>query len=234
MTMRSCADRIMNIKLAPGRRLSCKPRSDISHSPDHVSYGPGRACAIEHVKAQYRKTGSVRVAYSYCSFSTLVSQSPVNILSAFLVQLSEGIPSLYQELSATYKSLSQQQTESNVKLGQLKDIFRRHTAGLDRIFIFVDAINESQSSDQVEEMLSDLAKSCQNVRLVLSSTYSVKQSRIDANVIFRESPMATKTVGRDIRIYVDSQIAGTATLSALSSALRQEIREAILDRSDGV
>lgn len=101
--------------------------------------------------------------------------------------------------------------------------------------MIVDAINESEATDQVEKMLLDLAKSCRNLRLLISSTSSPKQTWTDfPNVYLEESCMATKTVNKDIRNYVDHKIAENAALQVFSESLRQEIKEVILGLANGV
>lgn len=69
---------------------------------------------------------------------------------------------------------------------KLVDMFQRHTKGFERVFVIVDAINESKVTDQVEEMRLDWAKSCKNLRLLISSTSSSKQNWTEFPGVFLE------------------------------------------------
>jgi len=123
----------------------------------------------------------------------------------------------------------------NINLKDLKEIFQRHTAALERVFVVIDAVNESEVSEQVKEMLFDLASSCKNIRMIITSTSGVDSSRLRSKDIrIVECRMSTKTIDDDIRIYVDYQIRTQSALSTLSDPLKDEVREAVLNRANGV
>ena len=194
-----------------------------------------RASAIEDLRAHEPVTGTTALAYFYCSFSVLESQDPLNILSSLLVQLSETIKPLFQELRAKYLPMAQKGLGRSMNLGVLVDIFRRHTTSRSFVFVAVDAINESEIPDKVNQMLLTLAETCENLRMIVTSTSSVDHAWLNnRNVRVLRYSMSAKAIDEDIGIYVDDYIARHVTLSTLSQSLRNEIKEAIMDRANGV
>ncbi|KAL8860992.1 MAG: hypothetical protein Q9178_002505 [Gyalolechia marmorata] len=193
------------------------------------------ASAIEHLRAYESVTGTTALAYFYCSFSVLESQDPLNILSSLLVQLSETITPLFQELRAKYLPMAQEGRGRSIDLEVLVDIFRRYTNSRGFVFVAVDAINESEIPDKVNQMLLTLAETCENIRMIVTSTSGVDHAWLNnRNVRVLRYSMSAKAIDEDIRIYVDDYIARHVTLSSLSQSLKNEIKEAILNRANGV
>ena len=179
-----------------------------------------------------RKSG---IAYFYCSFSDLASQAPLNIFCSLLVQFSETIASLSQKLLSKYLPMAQKQLGRSMDLEELVDIFRRHTGGLNRAFIVIDAINESERAEEIQKVLLNLAETCKNIRLIVTSTSRINGSWCESrHVKVAQCYMSTKTIDADIRVYVDDQIANNVSLSTLSPSLKKEVKEAILSRANGV
>jgi hypothetical protein len=176
---------------------------------------------------------STGFVYFYCSFDTLASQQPANILASALVQLCSTVPSLYNDLSARFATNVEKQIPQAIDIRELETILMGHTDKLSRFYFFVDAINESEESRTLEMMLCTLARTYNNIRLLVTSTGNLSQSHFEnANII--ESVMDANAVDDDIAIYLDSQMAQKTELSSLSPALKHDVRAAILDRSKGV
>lgn len=118
---------------------------------------------------------------------------------------------------------------------ELTDIFQHHTARLNRVFVVIDAINESEVPDKIQLVLLDLAETCKNMRLIVTSTSKMNNSWLESkSVRVMQCYMTTTTIDDDIRIYVDDQIESNVSLSVLSPSLKAEVREAILSRANGV
>jgi len=103
------------------------------------------------------------------------------------------------------------------------------------MFLVIDAINESETTDEIENTLWNLAKFCKNLRLLISSTSSPKQTWSDVSPsTLEETFMSTKTINEDICNYVDQKIAENSSLKLFSESLSQEIKDAILGSANGV
>lgn len=123
----------------------------------------------------------------------------------------------------------------SLDIQKLEDMLRRHTEGFERMFLVIDAINESETTDEIENTLWNLAKFCKNLRLLISSTSSPKQTWSDVSPsTLEETFMSTKTINEDICNYVDQKIAENSSLKLFSESLSQEIKDAILGSANGV
>lgn len=158
----------------------------------------------------------------------------MNIISSLLVQLCEGNPALYDELKSKFTNSAKNKVPLDSNVGYLKDVFRRHTATLNRLYIVVDAINESEVGEDVKMLLFSLAQTCANVRLLITSTASVDRYWLTEDLQLVDSSMGTEDVDADILVYVNDRIAENRNLKGLSLALQNEIRTAILENSNGV
>jgi hypothetical protein len=70
----------------------------------------------------------------------------------------------------------QKRLGQSVDIQTLEDMIQRHTERFERMFVIVDVINECEATGQVEKMLLGLAKSGRNLRLLIPSTNSPKQT----------------------------------------------------------
>jgi hypothetical protein len=192
-----------------------------------------RASAIEHVKARIHNRPSTGLVYFYCSFGTLASQQPVNILASILVQLCVTVPSLYDDLSAKYGKLAEEQTPQSFDVKELEVLLAAHASKLSRLYFFLDAINESSENYTLEHMIFTLTGKHKNFRIFVTSTDHLDRSRFgDANTI--ESTMDADVIDKDIATYLESEMIEKSDITRLSAELKDEVRAAILGNSRGV
>ncbi|KAF2678620.1 hypothetical protein K458DRAFT_376199 [Lentithecium fluviatile CBS 122367] len=192
------------------------------------------AHTIEHMKMECYNLSPTAYAYFYCSFGTLASQSPVNILGSLLVQLSRNNERLYDDLRHRFLNLARRRIPVNLKLEELKEIFIKHAGRLGRVFIFIDAVNESESFEDVKQMLFSLARACSGMRLIVTSTDFVDLRGKESGFHIIESTMRPEAVDEDICVFIDDRTATSWTLKVLSPTLQDEIRQAIVAHSNGV
>ena len=122
------------------------------------------SAAIEQVKSLNRGTPSVAVVYFYCSFDNIASQEPVSILGSFVAQLSDPFPEILNDLKDSYEQLLIPDIETQIEL------ILKHTASLQKLFVLVDALNESYQAEAALEALLELGKRASNIRVLVSST----------------------------------------------------------------
>ena len=175
----------------------------------------------------------IGIAYFYCSFDDLASQDPLNIFSSLAAQLASQVPQILEDLSSRFADVVKRKLPRNISLLDLMEPFIQHTAGLSRMFLSIDAINESEKATEVVTLFFELAQKCKNVRLLISSTgdHGIQRS-IEASVF--EIEMRAGEVDDDIRLYIDSALAENDNLKRFGEALKNDIREAVLSRSDGM
>jgi hypothetical protein len=192
-----------------------------------------RAHVIEHLKTLHSNADDIGIAYFYCSFDDLASQDPLNILGSLAAQLASQVPQLPEDFASKFADGLKKKLPRNISLPDLMESFIQHTAQLSHMFLSVDAINESEKSTEVVPLLFELAQSCKNVHLLISSTgdHGIQIS-IETTVF--EIEMRAGEVGDDIRLYIDSALAENDNLKRFGEALKNDIREAVLSRSDGM
>ena len=172
------------------------------------------------------------MAYFYCSFNTLDSQQPVNILASFLVQLCSEDSTLFNELSQAFLASKEKGHSRTLEVRDLLAIFTRNVAQFSRVFLFVDAVNESEAPSAVTETLLAIAQSCNNVRFLITSTDNVNRHQFSQDISVIESNMSK--IDADILTYVNNAVDTNVNLRTLSVALKSEVREAISGRASGV
>jgi hypothetical protein len=109
----------------------------------------------------------------------------------------------------------------------------RHITSLSRLYLFLDAVNESLENSALERMICNLAKRHHNIRIFVTSTDRLDKSRLgDANIV--ESTMEADVINRDIATHLEDRMAEKSDLIILSAALKKDVRSAILGFSKGV
>jgi hypothetical protein len=185
------------------------------------------------LKALYSSAENIGIGYFYCSFDDLASQDPLNILSSLAAQLASQVPQILEDLSSKFADELKKKLPRNISLPDLMEPFIQHTARLSCMFLSIDAINESEKATEVVTLLFELARKCKNVRLLISSTGDHGIQRPIETTVF-EIEMRAGEVDDDIRLYIDSTLAENDNLKRFGEALKGDIREAILSRSDGM
>jgi hypothetical protein len=185
------------------------------------------------LKVELLQQTSTGLAYFYCSFGTLMSQRADKILASIIVQACTTLPGLYDELSAKFGSLVQQQSPPTIEVVELLQIFISHVRKLDRFYICIDAINESFELEEILEMLSTLVEQCSNIHLFVTSTHVYRDSDFGAAKII-SSTMNVQSVDHDIATYIDRTISTKIKSTPLNMMVQEEIRKTIIEKSDGV
>jgi hypothetical protein len=182
------------------------------------------------LKPQDPHTG---VAYFYCSFNDSASQDPLNVLGSFAAQLYEAKPELW-----SYFNIQFQRTKKIPKrldLYELEVSLARQFQSFLRIFLFLDAPNESVHASTMLSSLRKLIKNHQNVHLFVSSTpyNSLAQMICDFPRCVKVTT-EPEIIRSDISNLVGANLRENPKLRALSTKLKDDIRMALIRDSDGM
>ncbi|KAI9706851.1 MAG: hypothetical protein M1820_004630 [Bogoriella megaspora] len=166
--------------------------------------------------------------YFYCSFDNTASQSLANILASFVSQLSEKDPSILDTYRNRYLS------PDRPKPPELEFQILEQSETLDQIYLFVDALNESSTSDNLARSLLRLTKAAPNIRVFVTGT-----PEADVHEIFSQGKTITVDMGPqriedDIKRFVQARINQSLTLRSLTDGIRTEIEAAIVAKADGM
>ena len=114
----------------------------------------------------------------------------------------------------------------------------------DRItYLIVDAMNEAgeQTSAALAGIITDLVKqaasSGTSLRVMLSSTHPYtheQEAETDRKLHLREVHMQGNLVNTDVQVFVDDRLSKQSQFRHIKGEAREEIREAVLSRADGM
>ncbi|KAH7175304.1 hypothetical protein EDB81DRAFT_750857 [Dactylonectria macrodidyma] len=123
--------------------------------------------------------------------------------------------------------------DSGFSAMELEDVFIKHASAASSIYLFIDAINESELSIELESLLYRLASGCPTMRTIVSSTAD-RTLNTNSSVVLLDAEMNVHDVNDDIQVYIDGKLKTNKMLGVLSERLKQEIRDFVLGRSNGM
>ncbi len=155
--------------------------------------------AIEYTTSLAVQSSKIGVAYFCCTFNDAASQEPLNILGSIIAQLARKQPSLLYDLESIEAKFA------NLTLGDLEGLLKSYLAYFNRVYIFIDAVNESGSSKDIISSLS-------------STVIAMRPDEISA----------------DMEKVIDSSLQHRFNHLKLSSALRTKIRTTLVYQAHGM
>lgn len=119
-----------------------------------------------------------------------------------------------------------------MELAQIEDSLCKHLQGYERVFLLVDAVNESQQNEELLKSLFRLMRKCKGLRLLISTIGEAPCDYEGAylTTVVRFQPKGSQA---DIAAMVENALASRSGLRDLSAKLKQDIREAFLHQADG-
>lgn len=182
------------------------------------------------------KAAKDKVACFYCSFTDDVSLDILNILGSILAQLCnstdefEEIRSIYNKKIATGFSKPQK-----MDVDQLIVTIVQRVKCSGRTFIFIDAVNESNDPDEILACLRSIAKSCDNVYILMSSIneMGIEESvqQMPRLIVHTLHPQDTRS---DIDLLVQEKLQNHPRLRHHTPQLKNEITLALTHGADGM
>ena len=194
------------------------------------------SAAINKAELQSDEEANV-VTYFFCSFTNAASQDPVNLLGSLLVQLCNIDPTLWIGVDARY---SKESSKSNgscepPSLGEATSMLADALRKFPKVYMIVDALNESKQSALMFSTLWDLRQGHEGLRILFSSTEELLLPAMQrASRLLNTVSMTSALVDDDIRLYVESCLACNERLRRLPGALKDNIRSKLLSRADGM
>ncbi|GFF88780.1 hypothetical protein IFM60648_08504 [Aspergillus lentulus] len=193
----------------------------------HQETGSGKtvlcSTAIEEARNSAEKTEEMVVLYFYCSFHLDAAQKLNRLLGALLAQALDVDTRIPEVLEAEFAKGTPLTTDYLIKYLSLFSGFQR------KVFIFLDAINESDEADQILSVMLRLIDALPHSYIMVTSTAPVrKDSRI-----LREVMKPSSNEG-DIRAFVNSQLKVQLTLRCLPPDLQRNISETLMKNANGM
>lgn len=119
-----------------------------------------------------------------------------------------------------------------MSLKQIEDSICKHLPKYNRVFLLIDAINESQEKDALLKALFRLMQRCKNLRILTSTIGDVPRDEGPTHplTIIRFEPKGSRN---DIAAMVENALVSRPGLRGLSEKLKQEIRDIFFKQADG-
>ena len=217
------------------KRPLCEPFADFCCCHlTHCTYYS--SATINRTELQSDEGGNV-LTYFFCSFTNAASQDPVNLVGSLLIQLCNIDATLWTGVDARY---SKESTKSNtscepLSLAEATSMLLEALRKFSKVYIFVDALNESKQSALMFSTLWDLTQEHEGLRVLFSSTEELLVPAVQrASRQLNTVSMTSALVNDDIRLYVQSCLACNDRLRRLPISLKDDIRSKLLFRANGM
>ncbi|RAK99927.1 uncharacterized protein BO80DRAFT_465655 [Aspergillus ibericus CBS 121593] len=185
------------------------------------------ATAIEEAQmvAKNMQQPGAHVVYFYCSFQHSASQSLANLLGAMLAQLSHSFPEISGELNTYFQRKSPPTPDNLIQL------LLKYGSRVLKLYIFVDAINETDETDNILKSLMAIMERAHNVYVMATST---SPPSTPGKIQLVKETMKPSSNRDDIRAFVNLQLELQPALRRLPSQTKAHISELLTSKSDGM
>ena len=159
-----------------------------------------RSTVINRLQCTYSKR-NIGIAFIYCDYKEQEQQTPVNLMSSLLQQLVEQQPVLPDEVRSLWKEHTRQRTRPG--LAELSKLFQSTASRFSKIFIVVDALDETRESSEVaRDLITEIQKLPPTLCLMGTSRH-----KANIEQLFRGSvQLEIQANDADIRAYIRIQI----------------------------
>ena len=168
----------------------------------------------------------VAVVGLYCDFLAQQEQSTASMLGAILKQLASrgGIP---EHIREAFQKAKKEFGGRGLRLPDLVGILRRTIAPLERVFICIDALDESAPKHRREllESLREIVRASPNIRIFLTG-----RSHVDDEImqLFSEAVrIPISPTQEDIESYLEMRLDSDTDPRAMNDELRADIMRVI-------
>ncbi|KAI4213641.1 MAG: hypothetical protein LQ351_003865 [Letrouitia transgressa] len=193
------------------------------------------AATIQRAQELCRQSaGKKCLAYSFCSFTDQESQVHRNVLGSLLVQLCDAAPRLWQPLVDHYvtRKGSSPHEPKRMEVHEILKYLLQLSKQLPQTFIILDALNESKRADKILQSFLNLLQECGSIRVLISSTEELNIGPVSsfANMV----SMKRHDLTLDIATYIDAWLEDDEKLCHLPEVLKEEVKQILLHRCNGV
>ena len=191
--------------------------------------------AIEDIRSLVSQDETIGMTFFYCAFNDAASQEPVNILGSLLADLSRSKPGLLLDFEPEFRQSKQSKSANGPKLEDIEDQLRRSFRGFSKVYILVDAVNESKNYQAVISSLARLfEKATNNVYIMLTSIDDVIDEDLKRFPEIVKVRMARHAIMRDIEAFVEASLQNITNLRRLKSSIKNEILTTLITGSQGM
>ena len=193
--------------------------------------------AIEHFKLLSEKDPNIDSAYFYFDFDQPAKQNVAGMFSCLLAQLCSRVRHFPESIECLYKRCRAGQDKASLKnlLVLMQDLLAQQE--YQSIFFIIDALDECPKGDDRHELLktlTDIKKwSLPNLHMfVTSRSESDIEEALTPLLTTPAIPIKGPNVASDIELYIESQL--SARFKKMPANLKAEIREALIQKADGM
>ena len=171
----------------------------------------------------------IAVVGLYCDFHSQQEQSTTNMLGAMLKQLASrgGIPEHTQE---AFREAKEKFGGRGLLLSDMVNIFKKTTASLPRLFICIDALDESPSKHRREliESLQEIVRASPDARVFVTG-----RPHIDDEIVRCFSkPLRVPLCPAysDVESYLEMRLGGDSIPNSMDEELRADIMRIVPEK----
>ena len=191
--------------------------------------------AIEELSKDVARDESIGLAYFYCAFNDVASQAPVNILGSLLASLSSKKPDILLDFEAIFRQSKQSSFRDGPKLEDIEEILKRSFHEFSKVYVLVDALNETKNCHAVINSLARLCgKPTDNIYIMLTSIDKAIDEDLKNFPAVIRIRMGNREIMRDIEAFVEASLQNVSNLRLLKPSIRAEIRTTLIDGSHGM
>ena len=174
---------------------------------------------------------NVAVLFHFFEFGNLENKvQPDYMLRAFLAQAASLQDRCVEDIQDIYGKLAPRQPSSKELLNTLKQMITR----FDKLFIVIDALDESSSSDQLDGIFRTLI-SCANVHLFVSSR---KEARLERSLISLAGSckeVEGEGINMDIELYIRRRLTSNEDVEeAIDDELLEKVVDKLVSQAEGM
>jgi hypothetical protein len=190
--------------------------------------------AIERASDIRHHDAAIAIAYFYCAFDNAPSQELVNVLGSIAAQLGEKQPDLLLRLETIFKEATKGATHKRLSTSESELYLLNYFESFSRVFLFVDALNESTQCASISSSLANLARSASNVSIIFTSTPEALTKELENLQNLVTISLASKDILEDVEMLVDASLRSKSNLRDLRADLQDEIRSSLINKADGM
>ncbi len=105
---------------------------------------------------------------------------------------------------------------------------------LSKVYIFVDAVNESSQSTAICSILTRLFQSTENVYIFLTGIEEAMPKEIQETSRFTSLRLDSRDIKKDVGLFVEARLRENPTLRDLKDRLKEEIRTTLVGKAHGM
>ena len=174
------------------------------------------------------------LGYFYCDFRRNETQDVINIMGSVVAQICSQSGFFPEQLGNAYdQGMSRPGQKQRPTLSLLSNAFKTITERYDMVML-LDALDECQQTQEACEFLTQLQKSCQNIRILVTSrgTAEIQAGLSSYPKLQLERHM--DEVNEDIDAYINHRLSTAVQLQWLPIPVKEDIASHLTEKSEGM